>query len=522
VSAEFTEASSEPDLARAFSGSPLHSRVCVADGYGITVSVERGHLVVRDGLGPCRRQRRFSRATHGLRRLVVLGHSGQITFDALRWMAKAGVGYVQLTHDGEVLASSGTGRDDARLRRAQALAAGSPVGLAICRTLLEAKLKAQAVLVRDRFAAQDAADYIDRLLEGLATASTVEEARALEANAAIAYFGAWQGQPSTAPTFTRGDSRQVPNHWNVFEGRRSVLGTANFNRKAERPTNAILNYLYGLAEAEARRACVAVGLDPGLGVLHSDAVARASLALDIMEPVRPQVERFALDLMAQRIFSRRDFSEGFDGSCRILPPLTHELAGSLRIWESAVAPWAEFVANTVGRSIEGKYRAARPLTGGTRRKAQAEIKRRKAGTPESARSLGSSQRARRPAIASKLETGQICFDCGGPLARSQHLRCPRCWATQPGQSDDARKRRGAGIARTRAELERWKLDHIGIKADSEAFALVREGLAQVKLGEIMAACRVSKSTASMIRSGKHVPAERHWGALMVLASMPAG
>lgn len=320
--------------------------------------------------------------------------------------------------------------------------------------------------------------------------------------------------------FTKADTRQVPTHGTVFEGRRSVLGTANFNRKAERPCNAILNYLYGLVEAEARRACVAVGLDPGLGVLHSDAVARASLALDIMEPVRPRVEQFALDLLTQRIFSRRDFSEGFDGSCRLLPPLTHELAVSLRIWKSALAPWAEFVANTLGSNIEGKYRSSWPLTGGARREAQAQIVRRKAGTPEPARSLGSSRQPRRPTMLSKLETGQSCIDCGGPLARSQHLRCARCWATQPGQSDDARQRRGVGIARTRADLERWKLDHVGIKPEPEAFALVREGLAQVKLSEIMAACQVSKSTASMIRSGKHVPAERHWGALMVLASMP--
>lgn len=137
------------------------SGVCVADGYGVTVSVERGHLSVRDGIGPYRRDRRFSRATHGLRRVVVLGHSGQITFDALRWMAKARVGYIQLTRDGEVLASSGSGRDDARLRRAQALAAGSPTGLAICRNLLEVKLKEQAVLLRDRFAAPVAATYIE-------------------------------------------------------------------------------------------------------------------------------------------------------------------------------------------------------------------------------------------------------------------------------------------------------------------------------------------------------------------------
>ncbi|MCH8255181.1 MAG: CRISPR-associated endonuclease Cas1, partial [Gemmatimonadetes bacterium] len=52
--------------------------------------------------------------------------------------------------------------------------------------------------------------------------------------------------------------------------------TCPINR--DRYTNAILNYLYTILEAEARIACRTMGLDPGLGVLHSDQPARDSLA----------------------------------------------------------------------------------------------------------------------------------------------------------------------------------------------------------------------------------------------------
>ena len=44
-----------------------------------------------------------------------------------------------------------------------------------------------------------------------------------------------------------------------------MLASAASNRKAERPVNAMLNYLYSLVEAEAILACQAVGLDSGLG-----------------------------------------------------------------------------------------------------------------------------------------------------------------------------------------------------------------------------------------------------------------
>jgi hypothetical protein len=218
-------------------------------------------------------------------------------------------------------------------------------------------------------------------------------------------------------------------------------------------------------------------------------------------------------LLAQRIFRRRDFAEGLDGSCRLLPPLTHELAGSLRVWESAVGPWAEFVAATLGRTVEGKFRTSRPLTGGSRRQAQAEIKLRRARVRAAASSHPNDRPEPRHELASKLETAASCVECGGLLARSQHLRCPTCWESQPGQSEEARARRGRGIARTRAELEGWKRSHPESPLSLGDFAAIREGLAQVKLSEIMAACQVSKSTASMIRAGRHVPALRHWEAL---------
>ena len=46
---------------------------------------------------------------------------------------------------------------------------------------------------------------------------------------------------------------------------------------------AILNYLYTLAETACTRACFALGLDPGLGILHTDQPRRDSLALDLIE-----------------------------------------------------------------------------------------------------------------------------------------------------------------------------------------------------------------------------------------------
>lgn len=66
--------------------------VCVADGFGVRVVVERGALEVHDGVGPYRRTRRYDRATHGLRHLVVLNAAGVVSLDALRWCHARGRG----------------------------------------------------------------------------------------------------------------------------------------------------------------------------------------------------------------------------------------------------------------------------------------------------------------------------------------------------------------------------------------------------------------------------------------------
>ena len=92
--------------------------------------------------------------------------------------------------------------------------------------------------------------------------------------------------------FARRD--HVPDHWRSFGMRRSPLTLAP--RNAANPLNAILNYLYTLLEVETRIALIGRGLDPGLALFHADEANRQSLAADVMEPVRPHVDAFVLNL----------------------------------------------------------------------------------------------------------------------------------------------------------------------------------------------------------------------------------
>src|SRR6266403_5146080 len=85
---------------------PRHG-VLTLFGYGIQVRVDRGHLLVEDGIGANRRLARFPRVGHGLKRLVIIGSDGMVSLAALRWLADQDASFVMLDRDGSVLATTG-------------------------------------------------------------------------------------------------------------------------------------------------------------------------------------------------------------------------------------------------------------------------------------------------------------------------------------------------------------------------------------------------------------------------------
>jgi len=84
------------------------------------------------------------------------------------------------------------------------------------------------------------------------------------------------------------------------------------------PVNALLSFLYTLLTHDCRSAAEAVGLDPAVGFLHRDRPGRPSLALDLMEELRPVLaDRLALSLINRRQLRAQDF-ETRDGGAVIM------------------------------------------------------------------------------------------------------------------------------------------------------------------------------------------------------------
>ncbi len=262
--------------------TPLQVRagVLVVDGYGIALRVaRRGKLRVEDGIGRQRRSIVLDRAGCGLERLVLIGHAGFLTLDALAWLRGIGAALVQIGRDGEVLTHSVPyGYDGHPIRRAQALAVTNGLDLAIARELIAGKLDGQR-----RILARLGADLreFDKLRAAIDATDSIERVRVIEANAAALYFAAWR---DVRIRFRERDLARIPARWLRCDSRASVLTGAP--RAATSPINAMRNYLFACVESEARLALLAHGCDPQMGCVHADQRNRDSLALDAWRRAR--------------------------------------------------------------------------------------------------------------------------------------------------------------------------------------------------------------------------------------------
>lgn len=152
--------------------------------------------------------------------------------------------------------------------------------IANCRLVIERALRDHALLV-DIPVLQVASDFLKSTLRAIRSAEDLETLRGLEGIAAKQYFRVF-GE------LTLHQKEDFP-----------------FKERNRRPPldnmNSLLSFLYTLLTYEVASALETVGLDPQVGFLHADRPGRPSMALDLMEELRPVfADRLALTLVNRK------------------------------------------------------------------------------------------------------------------------------------------------------------------------------------------------------------------------------
>ena len=214
--------------------------------------------------------------------------------------AQRQIGLAFCTPRGKFLARvCGEGNGNVLLRRTQYRIADDPGQCCqISRTMIFGKLfnarwsvertRRDHSLRVDSEKLSSASGQIYGLLPQVREATAPEELRGLEGVGASAYFGVFD-------EMILGDKEAFS-----FRGRS--------RRPPLDPVNALLSFAYSLLAHDCASALESVGLDSYVGFLHRDRPGRTSLALDLMEELRPcMADRFVLTLINNRQVRAADF-----------------------------------------------------------------------------------------------------------------------------------------------------------------------------------------------------------------------
>lgn len=251
-------------------------------------------------------ERKGSVPLHLLDRVVLRGNV-QLESRVLGALSERNIGFLVLsgrnTQATAMLAARAHSDSKRRLGQYR-VSMNDELRIPLARWLVLVKIKAQQRLLKDALAGradlrhpltaacETLSGIIDQLREAPCDVS-LDSLRGFEGAAASAYFGGFTHLFAPSLNFTGRNKRPPPD-----------------------PVNACLSLGYTLLHYDAVRACHIVGLDSMLGFYHDISFGRESLACDLIEPLRPTLDRWVWQLFKERQLRPEHFSDD-NGRCQM-------------------------------------------------------------------------------------------------------------------------------------------------------------------------------------------------------------
>ena len=134
---------------------------------------------------------------------------------------------------------------------------------------------------------QSVSDFLQTSYHEATCAPNLEELRGVEGKAAVSYFSVFDDM--------------------ILKQKGEFFFTERNRRPPLDNMNCLLSFLYALLMNDVGAALEGVGLDSYVGFLHRDRPGRQSLALDLMEELRPIADRTAFSMVNTKKINGKDF-----------------------------------------------------------------------------------------------------------------------------------------------------------------------------------------------------------------------
>ena len=265
------------------------------------LSLDGENIVILDG------ERELGRIPlHNLEAIVSFGYRG-VSPALMGGCAKRNIALCFLTPQGKFLARvTGETRGNVVLRKRQYVASEQvDTALGIARNCILGKVyNSRWILERatrdhslqvDVEKLKKASGFLENSLKAVRECSSMEQLRGYEGEAASIYFGVFD---------------QL-----ILQQKKDCSFMSRNRRPPLDNVNAMLSFVYTLLTNSVAAALETVGLDPYVGFMHTDRPGRVSLALDLVEELRPVLaDRFVLTMINKKMVTARDFTEKEDGA----------------------------------------------------------------------------------------------------------------------------------------------------------------------------------------------------------------
>jgi CRISPR-associated protein Cas1 len=242
---------------------------------------------------------------HNIEQVVSFGHSGASP-SAMSLCVENGVSVSFMSPNGRFLAGVyGETKGNVLLRRAQyRIADDSVASLCISKNMILGKVaNSRHVLKKAKnnhgqsmnLVTIDASiSKLDALIDSIGEIADIGSLRGLEGEAARAYYESFDTM--------------------ILKNKEDFYFRCRNRRPPRDRINAMLSFVYSMLANDVRSALESVGLDPFVGFMHTDRPGRPSLALDIMEEMRPMADRVVLSIVNLRMVSSEGFVEIENGA----------------------------------------------------------------------------------------------------------------------------------------------------------------------------------------------------------------
>lgn len=232
----------------------------------------------------------------GIDHVAILG-GATLTLEAITACVEHGVRVSCHQRNGRIKwTASPPTSGNVRLRMNHYAAAGSPdQRLALSKVIIAAKLQSsRRVLMRWtrdnsgtlRAQLERRTKRIEIALQRVRQAPTEDHLRGTEGDGARAFFAGMGAVLADSP----------------------LAFTLRTRRPPRDPVNAMMSFGYALATTELVGALDGVGLDPQIGFLHRPRPGRPALALDLLEELRPLIDRFVVGVCRRHQIGPEEFT----------------------------------------------------------------------------------------------------------------------------------------------------------------------------------------------------------------------